>query len=220
MKTVAAIHTAAPMVEPTKQLFSEHLPDVRLFNIADDSLIQDVIRDGGVSPRTARRLIGYYFAAVDTGADLIFNTCSSVGEIADAAAPLVSAPIVKIDDAMTAQAVRQGKRIGVLATLSTTLKPTVNLLQKQAENNNKSVQVIKGLAKGAFEAVISGNAEKHDALIRETARTLTDQVDLFVLAQGSMARMQETLSRETGKPVLASPLLGVLDVKKTLSQMP
>ncbi len=43
MKTVAAIHTAAPMVEPTKRLFAEHLPDVRLFNTADDSLIQKVI---------------------------------------------------------------------------------------------------------------------------------------------------------------------------------
>jgi hypothetical protein len=44
MKTVVAVHTAMPMVEPTKALFAKYLPDVRLINIVDDSLIQDVIQ--------------------------------------------------------------------------------------------------------------------------------------------------------------------------------
>ena len=46
MKTVAAIHTAMPMVEHTKGLFARHLPGVRLINIGDDSMIQDVIKEG------------------------------------------------------------------------------------------------------------------------------------------------------------------------------
>lgn len=219
MKTVAAIHTAAPMVEPTKALFAEHLPDVRLFNIADDSLIQDVIRDGEVTARTARRLTGYYFAAVDAGADLIFNTCSSVGEIADQAMPMVSVPIVKIDEAMTAGAVEQAARIGVLATLPTTLGPTVRLVQRQAGRINKHIHVVEGLAEGAFDAVIKGDAATHDALILETALRLADQVDLFVLAQGSMARMEQTLARETRRSVLSSPVSGVLAVRERLARM-
>ena len=43
MTTVAAVHTAMAMVEPVKALFQENLPGVRLINIVDDSLIQDVI---------------------------------------------------------------------------------------------------------------------------------------------------------------------------------
>jgi hypothetical protein len=39
-------------------------------------------------------------------------------------------------------------------------------------------------------------------------------VDLLVLAQGSMARMAGKLSEVSGKPVLSSPLSGVLGVKK------
>lgn len=220
MKTVVAIHTTAPMVEPTKKLFTEHLPEVRLFNIADDSLIQDVIRDERVTARTARRLTGYYFAAVDAGADLIFNTCSSVGEIADLAADLVPIPIVKIDEAMSVQAVKQATRIGVLATLPTTLGPTVRLVQRQAERLGKTVDVVEGLAEGAFAAVIAGDAAQHDALILKTALSVTERVDLLVLAQGSMARMEKTLAAETSKPVLSSPLLGVLDVKDKLSKLP
>ncbi len=220
MKTVAAIHTAAPMVEPTKRLFAEHLPDVRLFNIADDSLIQDVIRDGKVTGRTARRLVGHYFAAADAGADVIFNTCSSVGEIADLATALVPIPIVKIDDAMCARAVNQCTRIGVLATLPTTLGPTVRLIRRHAERLSKTVEVIEGLAEGAFAAVINGDAARHDSLILDTARRVSECVDLLALAQGSMARMEKTLADETGKPVLSSPLSGVLEVKDRLSKLP
>ncbi|MFC1761442.1 aspartate/glutamate racemase family protein [Planctomycetota bacterium] len=219
MKTVAAIHTASPMVEPTKKLFAEHLPDVRLFNIADDSLIQDVIRDGEVTTRTARRLLGYYFAAVDTGADLIFNTCSSVGEVVDAVQPVVAVPIMKIDEPMVTSAVQQATRIGVLATLPTTLGPTVRLVRKRAQALNKDVEVVEGLAEGAFAAVIAGDAAKHDSLILQTAQKVAQQVDLIVLAQGSMARMEDTLRQKTGKTVMSSPILGVLAVKEKLALM-
>ena len=59
MKTVAAIHTAMPMVEPTRELFAKHLPDVRLINIVDDSLIQDVIAAGEVTAAVKKRLMNY-----------------------------------------------------------------------------------------------------------------------------------------------------------------
>ncbi len=48
MKTVAAIHTAMPMVVPTRELFSKHIPYIRLINIVDDSMTQDVIGAGEV----------------------------------------------------------------------------------------------------------------------------------------------------------------------------
>ncbi len=218
MKTVAAIHTAAPMVELTRRLFAEYLPGVRLFSIADDSLIQDVIRDGQVTAPTARRLTGYYCAAVDAGADLIFNTCSSVGEVADVAVDRVPVPIVKIDEAMAGQAVGQATRIGVLATLPTTLGPTLRLLQRKADALDKTVTLIEGLAQGAFAAVLAGDVTQHDALILKTAQQVARQVDLLVLAQGSMARMEQALQSNIGKPVIASPVPGVLDVKKTLAR--
>ncbi len=216
MKTVVAVHTAMPMVEPTKALFKQHLPDVRLINLVDDSLIQDVIKAGKVPDAVAKRLNAYYSAAVDAGADVIFNTCSSIGEVAAQARGSVPVPIVKIDDAMTLKAVGMGNSVGVLATLPTTLGPTVRLVQHQAAQQKKTLTVVEGLAEGAFDALMAGDNARHDALILETARKVAPQVDVIVLAQGSMARMQETLTAATGKPVLASPTLGVLAVKATL----
>ena len=219
MRTVAAVFTAQSIVESTKQLFAELVPDCRMISIIEDAMIQDVIRAGRVTPEITRRLIRYYLAAEDTGADLIFNTCSSIGDVAIMARNLVRIPLVKIDDAMAAEAVRIGTRVGVLATLETTLAPTVRLVTAQAEKAGRTVSVVEGLAKGAFEALVARQAEKHDELVASAAERVAGQADVIVLAQGSMARMEEALAKRTGKPVLSSPRRGVLEVKDTLEGM-
>jgi Asp/Glu/hydantoin racemase len=219
MNTVAAIFTAQSIVESTKQLFAELVPGCRVISIIEDALIQDVIRAGQVTPEIARRLVRYYLAAQDTGADLIFNTCSSIGDVAIMARSLVAIPLVKIDDAMAAEAVRTGARVGVLATLQTTLAPTVRLVKAQAAAAGRSVSVVEGLAQGAFEALMAKQPEKHDELVTAAAEQVAKQADVIVLAQGSMARMEEALAKKTGKPVLSSPRRGVLEVKETLERM-
>jgi Asp/Glu/hydantoin racemase len=132
---------------------------------------------------------------------------------------LVKIPIVKIDDAMAAEAVRIGARVGVLATLPTTLAPTARLVKAQAEATGRNVAVVEGLAKGAYEALVSKQTEKHDEMVMAAAEQVAHQTDVIVLAQGSMARMEESLARRTGKPVLSSPRRGVLEVKQTLERM-
>jgi aspartate/glutamate racemase len=219
MKTVVAIHTAMPMVEPTKELFARHMPEVRLINIVDDSLIQDVIKAGEVPSAVKKRLNQYYHSAIDAGADVIFNTCSSVGDIALESKKSLKIPLVKIDDAMAKTAVIESSHIGVLATLSTTLNPTVRLIKHFAEMHNRQVKISEGLAEGAFQAVMAGDREPHDHLILKAAEKLANQVDLFVLAQGSMARMEKEIKKLTGKKVLSSPERGVLDVKATLDSL-
>jgi Asp/Glu/hydantoin racemase len=219
MPTVAAIYTALNIVDPIKALFAELLPDARLINIADDSLIQEVIAAGGVTPAVTRRLVAYYQAAAQAGADLIFNTCSSVGEVALLGQQFVDVPIVQIDHAMAGAAVQQGAAIGVLATLPTTLGPTVRLVQRKAAEAGRDVAVHEGLAAGAFQALLAGQAAEHDRRIMAAAEVLADQVELFVLAQASMGRLQDVLAAATGKPVLTSPRLGVLSVARRLEEL-
>lgn len=219
MVKVFAVHTALAMVEPVTQLFKEHLPEVKLNHIVDDSLIQEVIAHNTVTPAVAKRLLSCYHMAVDAGADLIFNTCSSIGEIAQMARHMVAIPILKIDDPMAADAVSRASRIGVLATLPTTLAPTVKLLQTMAFAQNKSIEIVEGLAEGAFQAVMSGDRDTHDNLILKASEAVAPKVDLIVLAQGSMARIQDKLEEITQKPVLSSPLSGTLGVKEYIKQL-
>lgn len=214
MIRVFAVHTALAMVEPVNELFKQHLPDVKLNHIVDDSLIQEVIEFNKVTPAVAKRLVNCYHMAVDARADIIFNTCSSIGEIAQAARKMVPVPILKIDDPMAIEAVETAQKIGVLATLPTTLTPTANLLRTMARERNKQVNIVEGLAEGAFQAVMAGDREIHDNLILKASEKVAEQVDLMVLAQGSMARMADKLAEVSGKPVLSSPFSGVLGVKK------
>ena len=204
------------LVGPLTEIFKEYLPEVKLNHIADDSLIQEVIANNAVTPAVRRRLLSYYNAAADGGADVVFNTCSSVGDIADYGNGFARIPVFRIDQPMAAEAVAKAERIGVISTLPTTLDPTCRLLQNEAKKAGREVKLVEGLADGAFAAGQSGDGETHDRLIAEAAVKIADQVDLFVLAQGSMARMEQRLSEMTGKPVLSSPVLGVKGLRKFL----
>ncbi len=218
MIRIVAVHTAMALVEPLTKLFKEHLPEVKLNHIADDSLIQEVIANNAVTPAVRRRLLSYYTAAADAGADLVFNTCSSVGKVAEMGDLTAAVPVFRIDGPMAEKAVREGSKIGVIATLPTTLTPTVQLLEDKAAAAGRSIEVVEGLAEGAFAAGMSGDKETHNRLIEEAALKIADRVDTIVLAQGSMAAMEEKLAAMTGKRVLSSPLLGVLGVKAYLQE--
>ena len=218
MIRVVAVHTAMALVEPLTRIFKEYLPQVKLNHIADDTLIQEVIANDKVTPAVRRRLLSYYLTAADRGADVVFNCCSSVGDIADLGNEIAPIPVFRIDYPMAVNAVNSAKRIAVISTLPTTLDPTRRLLERAAREAGKQVILVDGLAKGAFQAGQSGDGETHDRLIREAAGKIADQVDLFVLAQGSMARMEQKLSEITGKPVLSSPVSGVMGLKKFLQE--
>jgi len=219
MKTVAAVYTGQGLSGPLQEVFREVLPGVRLVNIIDDSLIGDVVKAGQIPSTVFRRLVQYYHSGEELGADVILNTCSSVGEVADAARGMIGIPIVKIDDAMAEKAATGYKRIAVLATLPSTLEPTMRLIGNKAEQHHREIELINGLAEGAFDALISGKPEEHDRILLATAQQSALEADVLVLAQGSMARMEKSLEAAIGKPVLSSLRSGVEQVKAILDAL-
>ena len=209
------IHTSATLIEPFKKLCDELIPHVEVLNIADDSLIRDVIAEGTVTDSVSQRLREHLQSAESGGADLIMVTCSSIGGAAEAAQSCVSAPVVRVDQAMADQAVGTGARVGVIATLPTTLSPTVDLIQRRALVAGKSVEVIARLCDGAFAELMRGNATEHDRMVRETLEDLIQAVDVIVLAQASMARVVSQLSDDPQrKPILSSPRLAIESLSK------
>jgi hypothetical protein len=108
-----------------------------------------------------------------------------------------------------------GSRIGVAATLRTTLDPTLALLQTTAERGGKTVELVPRIAEGAFAAVVSGDTERHDRMVAEMLSSLKSEVDVVVLAQASMARVVPSLPTD-GAPILTSPELAVLQAREAL----
>ena len=214
-KTVAAIYTGLGLVEPGKQAFAELLPDVRAISILDESLIADVIRDGYMTKSVLRRLYQCCCSAVEMGADVILETCSSVGESVDLLQPFFDIPIIRIDEAMIREAIKVEGTIGVIATLPTTLEPTCRFAERLAKEAGLSIEVQQGLAAGAFEAICNGNKATHDALILQQAKSM-NECKSFLLAQGSMAHMEKPLAEVTSKPVFTSLRRGIEAVKAYL----
>jgi len=193
-----------------KNLMAELAPDLDIFNIVDESLLQNTIRDGELSKATIRRLVRYLSLAEEAGADVVMVTCSSVGPAADIGRPMVDIPVLRVDEPMAEKALASGRRIGVAATLSTTLRPTASLIERKASESGKNVKVVSKLCAGAFEALLAGDTATHDALVSEGLRELITNVDVIVLAQASMARIVEALpDSDKVLPIYSSPRLAV-----------
>jgi Asp/Glu/hydantoin racemase len=215
-KTVFAIHTGPVLVEVLRKLFPEVLPDVRLVNVVDDSLLADVRAAGGLTPSVTRRIIGYGMLAESSGANAILNCCSSVGEAADLLAKTVNIPVVKIDERMAQEAVARGSQIGVVATVETTLDPTERLIQRKATESDKKIVTKRYLVDRAFDALMAGESGKHDALVMAAIRRAISENEVVVLAQGSMARLLPMIQSDSSVPVLSSPRSGVQVLKDRL----
>jgi Asp/Glu/hydantoin racemase len=218
MTTIAVIHTGPVTLQPIKEQISEQIPEARVINILDDSLLNDVRAAGRLTAEVASRIHSYMANAQAMRVDIILNACSSVGEAVDLVRNFVSTPIVKIDEAMAEEASSIGRRIGVVATVSTTLEPTVRLVKKKAGELGRTVEVTERIAEGAFEALLSGDGARHDEILKSTISTLAGQVDVVVLAQVSMARLVPQL-QGLRVPVLSSPRSGVAALKRALGNV-
>jgi len=209
-KTLGLVHTSATLVPVFAQLCKEKLPGVNVFNIADDSLVKGIIAAGSLTPVIARRVAGYLESAELAGADYILVTCSSIGPAVEAGAKLIGVPVLRVDQPMADQAVTAGKKIGVIATLATTLEPTADLISRRAALVGKKIELTSQLCEGAFAALMAGDGATHDAKVAAALKELSQRVEVIVLAQASMARVVETLApADRCVPILASPGIAV-----------
>lgn len=209
---IAVLHTSFVFVsvEPViNDLIAELLPDAEVIHFVDSDVLATVVREQGISPSSEQRMVHLAQAAEAAGADIIFSACSSLGPALDVAARNVHTPVVKIDEAMAILAASTGTRIGVLATVPTTLGPTSDLIQTKADELGRDVTIEQRLCAGAFDVLMSGDRPQHDTMVIDQAIDLAKTVDTIVLAQASMGRLAETLREKTGLPVLSSPRMGV-----------
>jgi Asp/Glu/hydantoin racemase len=211
-KKLGLIHTSATLVPVFQELTDKYLAgkDVKIFNISDDSLIKNTIEQGVLTSDTSRRVVNYVASAVEAGADFILVTCSSIGPAVEIAATLVDVPVLRVDQPMADKAVQMGGKIGVIATLSTTLEPTSDLVRRRADHAGKEIELTSRLCEGAFDALMSGKTKLHDEAVAAALKALSQQVDVILLAQASMARVLAQLPDDDKKvPILTSPELAV-----------
>ncbi len=213
--TLALLHTSPVLMPLFASLCDRWLPETRIFHVVDESLIKNTIQAGHLQKVTVRRLAALVGSAFDAGADAVLVTCSSIGPGVEVARQLYDRPVLRVDEPMARDAVWRGRRIGVLATLRTTLEPTSALVRAQARAAHRAIEIVECLCEGAFEAVLCGDTARHDRLVGEALTERMRDLDTIVLAQASMARVVAALPADALKtPVLSSPESGVRQVRE------
>jgi Asp/Glu/hydantoin racemase len=181
-------------------------------------LLKVVLAQGGLSPFIFQRVAEHVVAAERAGATAVQCTCSSISPCVDASRPQVNIPVLKIDEPMVDAALRLGSRIGIAATAPTTLKPTTDLVHARAAAQGLSVQVESVLCEGAYDALFSGNTQRHDEIVTQALRGLMTRTDVIILAQASMARVAQGIpAGEQSVPILSSPRLAMERVRTVLA---
>jgi len=215
--TVAVIHTSPATVDVFSKMITARLPDTRVFNLLDDSVLPQLRDNGAEVAAVLPRWREYARIARDQGADLILNACSSIGELCAPVERELGIRIVRVDSAMAERAVAQARRVAVVATLASTLGPTTRLLAQTAQAQARAVEVLPMLVDGAYAALMAGDRERHDDLVAATLARAASEADRVVLAQASMARVLPRLPDEQQARCLVSPELAVDSVVAALA---
>ncbi|MGL4636476.1 MAG: aspartate/glutamate racemase family protein [Beijerinckiaceae bacterium] len=206
---IALIHALRHSPPPIEAAFKALWPQPQLMNLLDDSLSADLARDGQLTDAMTARFLTLAQYAVDQGAAGILFTCSAFGPCIDAVKQrFATIPVLKPNEAMIEEAVKQGTRIGLLSTFAPTLAsmppefPALVSLQPR-------------LIEGGMAALDRGDGAEHDRLAAEAAKDLQD-CDVIALAQFSLARAADAVAKSSGRPVLTTPESAVRKLKLLL----
>ena len=219
-KTLALVHVVGFVIQSVESFVDEIVPDVKVLHFADDFFQRDnVAAEVGTIPKQCYfRFATYCKFMQDAGADLIMLTCSTFNRAVEHARPMIDTPLLQIDRPMMDLAVRQGNRIGLIATLPSTVPSSERLLREAAAEAGKEVEIKTILQSEAFKALRSGNPEKHNEILLAEIDKLSSQVDAIVLAQASMSVLEPHLS-DTRVPVYNSVRTGFERARELLAAL-
>lgn len=198
---IALIHALAHSVAPINAAMALAWPEAVRMNLLDDSLSADLARAGtGLDDTMLRRFEALTAYAESTGVHGILFTCSAFGPCIEAAAARrPHLPVLKPNEAMIADAVAAGRRIGLVASFG----PTLTSMPPEFP---AGTALVTALADGAMAALDAGDGPLHDARVAEAAVALARQgCDVIALAQFSMARARPAVEQATGLPVFTTP---------------
>ncbi|MEU9287961.1 aspartate/glutamate racemase family protein [Streptomyces sp. NPDC048275] len=200
--TLALLHTSPAHVPVFDALRDEAHEGLRLRHFVDEGLLARARIEG--PDAVAEEVRAVLDRAAAEGARAVLCTCSTIGDVAERAGAAV--PVLRSDRPMAAAAVAAGPRVVVLATVESTLEPTVALVEEEARRAGRPVEVRTVLVEGAWTLFEAGDTDGCARAVAAATDAVTD-ADAIVLAQGSMAPAQHLTT--TSIPVLSSPRRGL-----------
>jgi aspartate/glutamate racemase len=219
-KKLGMIHAAAFTTQVVDKFIKEIIPEVTVAHIADDTIqMANNEAEIGTCPKVNyAKFVGYAHNLEEFGVNLIMLACSTFNRAVEFARPMINTPMLQIDRPMMELAVKTGPRVGLVATLPTTIPSSRRLLEQAAADAKKEIKIEESLNSEAFQALRAGDPNKHNELLLAAIDRLSKSVDSIVLAQVSMTALEPFLTN-TRVPVFNSGRTGFTRVREILSAM-
>ena len=218
MKKITLIHTVKSIYNSFPSLLTSSLgEEVKLTNVVDEILISNTLEKGEFNSWNMERLLSDMKCAEEEDSDLLVVTCSSLTPYALLLSSSINKKVITIDSAMCRKAAHLGKRILVLATAPTTVKPTMDRISMELKELNKEAELISSLRVDAMDALKRGDEEEHNRILAQEASKYKD-CDVVVLAQASMAIAKGSVEKMGSWTVLTSPESCIEEIKEFYGQ--
>lgn len=219
-KTLGIIHAAVFTANTVAPYCKEIIPEVEIMHLGDDTVQRDNLAApvGTIPKVNFFKFSTYCHFLEEAGVDLIMLGCSTFNQAAEFARPMINTPILNIDRPMMDLAVQDGKRIGLLGTLPSTMPASERLLREAARDAGKEIEVVPVLESEAFKILRAGDPAKHNEILLEAIDKLSREVDAIVMAQVSMSVLEKELTN-TRVPVYNSGRTGFTRAREMLLAM-
>ena len=219
-KTLGIIHAAVFTAQTVQPYITEIIPDVTVMHLGDDTVQRDNLKApvGTIPKVNFFKFTTYAHFLEEAGCDLIMLACSTFNQAVEVAQPQINVPLLNIDRPMMDLAVQQGKRVGLLGTLPSTMPSSERLLRKAAQEAGKDIEVTAVLCSEAFKILRAGDPRKHNEILLEEIDKLSHAVDSIVMAQVSMSVLEPEL-KNTRVPVYNSGRTGFTRAREILESL-
>ena len=207
MPRIACLHTATSNIAVFDDALRGLHPDgpgqpaaVLTHEVRAD-LLAAAEQAGGPTDEILRQTAGVLLGLCG-GADAVLLTCSTLGPAVGSVlgAPV---PVLRVDAALAAQAVRGGGRVVALCAVETTMEPTRRMFEAACGATGAEVEV--RLIPGAWAAFRAGNHAAYLTLVARAADDAARGGARVALAQASMAGAAAL----AGSAPLTSPAAGL-----------
>ena len=212
---VAFVHATRIAIDPIENAAQKLWPEAEAITILDEGLSIDRSKDRELSADLTRRILDLSRYAEDAKADGILFTCSAFGSAIDQANGEAGIPVMKPNEAMFDEAFANGDRVAMIYTFPPAAAGLEEEFREAAHERCSAARITSYFCDGALDAKRSGDHDRHDQLIAETASAIED-ADVILLAQFSMAGAAEEVRKQTEIPVLSSPESAMIEIRRRI----
>lgn len=204
MSRIGLIHSTHLVMNAVHRVLAEGCPNCQIIHTLDETLLHDLKAGDHQRDRLVQKLHHMGNILALDGVDVIVVTCSSLSPYVNDIQPVLSVPVLKIDQPMIEYAVSHGSHIGVVATNPTTVGPTQLLINELSGKHKKKVLVQTVVVETAFNSLNGGDGEHHDQIVLEAIDKLLKDTELVIIAQISAARVMPKVNLGIRDKVLTS----------------